>query len=467
MYPKHQLTIHASAEKGSCVVYVMSRDQRVADNIALTLAQKKALDLRLPLVVLFNLYGTVGVRAYEHAEFMLRGLEQVSEKLESYGIPFIFTADNGTGSELEKNLQLLNPAAIYFDFSPLHGARKRAKLLANKLQKNTIVVDAHNIIPVWVASDKQEFAAYTFRHKVYKNLENFLKEPEQVIKHPYQLKNLPECLSFDEAYTYIQSYPKRNIKLSYKSGEVEARKYLDEFVSERLPNYASGRNNVAIDQQSGLSPFLHFGQISSLRVALEVLYKTDEEPLLFQQPRLASMSESPTSVDGMNALFEEMIVRKELSDNFCFYAKSYKTFDSMPDWAVATLDQHSGDKRDFIYTLEELEKAETHDDSWNAAQKELTRTGKMHGYMRMYWAKKILEWTTTPREALETSIYLNDAYSIDGGDPNGYVGILWAIGGLHDRPWTERPVFGKIRYMNEAGLRRKFDMDAYIKRISA
>jgi len=169
----------------------------------------------------------------------------------------------------------------------------------------------------------------------------------------------------------------------------------------------------------------------------------------------------------MNALFEEMVVRKELADNYCLHNDNYKSIIGAPTWAQATLESNKSTSRDFIYNLSEWEDYKTHDIIWNASQMELRKTGKIHGYMRMYWAKKILEWSVSPEEAISTAIYLNDKYSIDGGDPNGYVGILWSIAGLHDRPWFERPVFGKIRYMNAAGLRRKYQVDEYIERIEA
>jgi len=168
----------------------------------------------------------------------------------------------------------------------------------------------------------------------------------------------------------------------------------------------------------------------------------------------------------MNALLEEIIVRKELSDNFCFYNKDYTSIKGAPVWAQASLKSHANDPREHLYTQEQLEACETSDEVWNAAQAEMNKTGKLHGYMRMYWAKKILEWSASPEEALKVAIYLNDKYSIDGADPNGYVGMLWSIAGLHDRPWFDRPIFGKVRYMNEAGLRRKYDVPAYIKRIN-
>lgn len=460
------LTIAQHPEAGKTVVYVMSRDQRVTDNHALLAAQTKAIELDVSLVVVFNFYYPNGVRAYEHADFMLTGLKEVAQSLESLSIPFIMTADK-THVSLESTLKLLDPSVLYFDFSPLHGARHNTKRLAQALGVTTYVVDTHNIIPAWVASDKQEFAAHTFRRKVHRQLETYLKEPGEVRKQMKSTKELPASLSFEEVTDFIQAYPCRSITIAFDSGEKAAHAQLDTFISRHLSNYAQQRNNIADDQQSGLSPYLHFGQISSLRVALEVLQQVNVAPLLFNEARMASAGTSPSAEDGMNALLEEMVVRKELADNFCLYAISYKNLASIPAWAVRTLGNHEGDVREFVYTTEELENAKTHDITWNAAQTELISSGKLHGYLRMYWAKKILEWSSSPQDAITAAIYLNDAYSIDGGDPNGYVGILWSIAGLHDRPWAERPIFGMVRYMNEAGLHRKFDVAGYIKRISA
>jgi len=162
---------------------------------------------------------------------------------------------------------------------------------------------------------------------------------------------------------------------------------------------------------------------------------------------------------------EELVVRRELSDNFCYYNDLYDSVKGAASWAQETLQAHADDKREYVYTKTALEEGKTHDSLWNAAQKELTVLGKMHGFMRMYWAKKILEWTASPEEALEIAIYLNDKYSLDGRDPNGYVGCMWSICGIHDQGWKEREVFGKIRYMNYNGCKRKFDVDAYVQRI--
>ncbi|MBN9397596.1 deoxyribodipyrimidine photo-lyase [Candidatus Saccharibacteria bacterium] len=460
------LTLNASPENGDCVVYIMSRDQRVYDNYALLAAQDKASTLSLPLVVVFRLLSNPKERALEHAQFMLGGLEEVATSLKKLSIPFILTADN-SDYPLPDTLQKLSPAAVFFDFSPLKGARAFAKSLVHRLNISGYVVDTHNIIPAWYASDKQEFAAHTFRRKVHRFLESYVQEPTKPKKQTTNLSSLPTSMPFGEAYSFIKKhYPSRGINIRLTPGEFAAKKQLSSFIEDRLATYATDRNNIAIEGQSMLSPYLHFGQLSSLRVALEVLNNANERPLLFDQPKMAEADTTSSKVSGMNALFEEMIVRKELSDNFCLYSGGYTTIKDAPQWAQQSLNQHRDDPREFIYTLKELEAGKTHDELWNAAQHELTQYGKMHGYMRMYWAKKILEWTSSPEEALSYAITLNDRYSIDGGDPNGYVGMLWSIAGLHDRPWFERPVFGKVRYMNDQGLKRKFDTQAYIRRVS-
>jgi len=453
------LQLNTQEFNGKAVIYVMSRDQRAEDNHALLIAQEEAIKHEVPLYVLFNLK-IITSRSREHYEFMMTGIEQVAAKLESLDIPFIMR--EGESSEnIAALIKETQAGSLYFDFSPLIANRTLAKKVAQDNAINVSVVDTHNIIPAWVASTKQEFAAHTMRRKVHKELEHYVLEPGQVKKHLHKSPGEIATVSFKDAWNFIAKIPSNGITITAVPGEKAAANHLTDFINEHLDTYALKRNDIANDQQSGLSPYLHFGQLSSLRVALEVFKHTDREPLLFQEVRLASAGEGPSEYDGMNALFEEMIVRKELSDNFCLYQKNYTSIKGAPEWAQQSLDLHRTDIREFVYTREQWEKAQTHDQAWNAAQNQLLKTGKIHGYMRMYWAKKMLEWSETPEQAIADCIYLNDTYSIDGGDPNGYVGILWSIAGLHDRPWFEREVFGKIRYMNEGGLKRKFDLAAY------
>lgn len=456
-----QMDVRQLAFAGDAVVYVMSRDQRVADNHALCAAQALAIKQSVPIYVVFVLK-EISNRAQEHYLFMLEGLEQVATDLLEHGIQFVLRTGLAE-DEIAQILQQVNAGAVFFDFSPLSYAGNTVKAVAKNFKGQVSVVDTHNIIPAWVVSDKQEYAAHTMRRKIYKQLGQFLAEPPKLINQDLQGKAL-SSVSFEDARQYILSnVASVGINLQIKSGTIEARKRLQNFIDCHLEDYAVGRNNPAVDQQSGLSPYLHFGQISSLRVVLDIMQQVDYPPLLMLRPELAKSSNVRSKEDGMNALFEELIVRKELADNFCFYNDNYATLDGSADWAKKSLAQHCDDPREFIYSLEQWENATTHDDIWNAAQSQLRKTGKMHGYMRMYWAKKILEWSASPAEAVRTGVYLNDKYSLDGGDPNGYAGILWSMAGLHDRPWFERSVYGKIRYMNDNGLRRKFDVSQYIR----
>jgi len=234
--------------------------------------------------------------------------------------------------------------------------------------------------------------------------------------------------------------------LQFEPGEAAAHRVLESFIAERLRGYAAKRGFPDSDHQSGLSPYLHFGQISAQRVVLSVQH-------------------SGAPQDDIDDFINEAVVWRELSDNFCSFVPGYASVAGFPDWARASLEQHAGDPREVVYSLEQFESADTHDALWNAAQNELVQTGKMHNYLRMYWAKKILEWSESPAEAMRIAVLLNDRYELDGRESNGYAGIAWAIGGVHDRPWQERPVYGKIRYMNYNGAKRKFDVDAYIRRV--
>lgn len=234
--------------------------------------------------------------------------------------------------------------------------------------------------------------------------------------------------------------------LTHSFQEQAAREHLEKFLSLNLKSYADARNDPNLEGQSNISPYLHYGQISAQRVVLEAL------------KHRAKHSKS------YDAFVEELVVRRELAENYCLYNAHYDSFEGFPDWAKASLTQHAKDKRDFLYTLDQFEKAKTHDKLWNAAQIEMVKNGKMHGFMRMYWAKKILEWSSSPQEAMKIAIHLNDKYEMDGRDPNGYVGCAWSIGGVHDQGWKERNVFGKVRFMNYDGCKRKFNVDAYIKK---
>jgi len=303
-------------------------------------------------------------------------------------------------------------------------------------------VDSHNIIPAWTASSKKEYAAYTIRPKIKRLLDDFLTDIPALTPHPFSCS---AALYSEHQMWNIPTFtnPATSSNLSIPPGPAAALTAAKHFCTTNLGQYDAKRNNPCVNGQSGLSPYLHFGQLSAQRLARMVLKTNAIEEIT--EPFL-----------------EELIVRRELSDNFCLYEEKYDSLEGFSEWAQKTLNQHRNDTREYNYSLESLETGKTHELLWNCCQLDLVHTGKLHGFLRMYWAKKILEWTADPETALKYAITLNDKYSIDGHDPNGYTGVAWSIGGVHDRAWGERPVFGKIRYMNEAGCRRKFDVNSYI-----
>jgi len=344
-------------------------------------------------------------------------------------------------NEIPQFLTRVNSSLLVADFNPLKIVRRRKKYVAEKIDIPFHEIDAHNIVPFHQVSDKQEFAAYTIRPKIQKLLPEYLDEFPKLQKMNQQV----DLHKTDWTAVYNSLEINKKIKeINWlMPGETAANNVLQEFISDKFAVYGTDRNFPTHDAQSNLSPYFHFGQISPQRVALAI------QPLI----------EYPES---HKSFLEEMIIRRELSDNFCYFNKSYDSFEGFPKWAQDSLNQHRNDKRDYVYSTEKFELGETHDELWNAAQMEMVKKGKMHGYMRMYWAKKILEWSKSPEDALQTAIYLNDKYELDGRDPNGYAGIAWSIGGVHDRPWFERQVYGKIRYMNYNGCAKKFDVKKYM-----
>jgi deoxyribodipyrimidine photo-lyase len=425
------------------VLYWMSRDQRVNDNWALLYAQRLALKQKAPLVVLFCLVPCFLEATIRQYGFMLRGLEELEAGLGKKNIPFVL-ATGTPDEEIPRLAKKLGASCLITDFDPLRIKREWKAGAARKIDVPFYEVDAHNIVPCWTVSPKQEYAAYTFRPKIHRLLPEFLEEFPSLKKHPFALKGKQGTINWKAVRSSLRI--DHDVKEAdwLKPGEKAAKKNLNIFVIKKLPAYEKQRNDPNADGQSNLSPYLHFGHISAQRAALEV-----------------QASHAPGN--DKDAFLEELIVRRELSDNFCFYNAHYDTFEGFPSWARESLNRHRKNPRAYVYSLEQFEHAATHDELWNAAQQEMLTRGKMHGYMRMYWAKKILEWSESPERAMETAVYLNDKYELDGRDPNGYAGIAWSIGGVHDRAWNNRRVFGKIRYMSYNGCKGKFDVNKYIE----
>ena len=400
----------------------------------------------MPLVAMFVQHVSVGDRAREHVEFMVAGLRELHDTLATLHIPLV-VRPGPPASAITILARELDATAVVVDFNPLRGPRALHQRLARELPCLLTEVDAHNIVPVWAASPKLEVGARTLRPKLNRLLPAHLVEPGDLVAHPHTCATEPRS----DPIAVDPSLASNGTSVDASPGERAAHAALDRFLDQGLRGYATERNDPVKDRLSGLSPYLHFGQLSSLRVALGVT--------------AAAAGDTEIRPDA-DALLEELIVRKELSDNYCWYQPCYDSLDAAPDWARRSLDAHRGDPREHLYSLDEFAAAATHDAPWNAAQTQLRTVGKMHGYMRMYWAKKVLEWTPDPETAIRHLIRLNDHWSIDGADPNGYAGILWSVGGVHDRPWFDRPVYGVVRYMNANGLRRKFDIGAYQDRWS-
>ena len=438
---KRVRTLKEGKFTGHSVLYWMNRDKRVDDNWALIMAQSLALKKHVPLIVCFQYVGKFSEANIRQYGFLFKGLEGVKIKLDKLNIEFVLVQDTARNA-LPRIIHKRSVGSLIVDYNPLKVYQKRLNNVLKNIDVPVYQVDAHNIIPVWVTSQKKEYAAYTIRRKIQSNLDHFLTDYPKLKIHPYgtanskgrPYDNIIDDLSIDHGVKEVDWLI---------PGEIAARQKLDS-LSETLIGYNEDRNDPNRRGLSNLSPYFHFGHISPQRVALEI-------------------KDSSLSNADKDVFLEEMIVRRELSDNFCEYESNYDSFEGFHPWAKNTLNEHREDKRDYLYPKEQFEQADTHDLLWNAAQNQMRLTGKMHGYMRMYWAKKILEWSPSPEIALQVAIDLNDKYELDGRDPNGYAGIAWSIGGVHDRAWFERPVYGKIRYMNFNGCKSKFNVQKYIE----
>jgi len=425
------------------VLYWMQASQRAEYNHALEYAVIRANQLDQPLVVLFALTDHYLSANERHYFFMLEGLQEVQNNLRKRGIRMV--ARHGPPDEAAVRAAR-KASLVVTDRGYLSLQRKWRRFVARHIDCPLVQVESDVIVPIEQVSVKEEYSAATLRPKIYRRLPEFLLPVRKVsLKHESMGLhfNSLDISDIDKVIDRMQIDRGVGRVSSFQGGTSHARKHLRNFLAKKLDDYAHHKNDPNCDSLSNMSPYLHFGQISPLYIALQV---------------------SDTDSPGRDAYLEELIVRRELAINFVFYNRNYASFASLPSWARATLKVHKSDPRIYLYTLRQLEESRTHDPYWNAAQKEMVIAGKMHGYMRMYWGKKILEWCRTPQRAFTVAARLNDKYELDGRDPNGYAGIAWCLG-KHDRPWKQRPVFGSIRYMNDKGLQRKFDADAYVEKI--
>jgi deoxyribodipyrimidine photo-lyase len=432
---------------GDYVLYWMQQSQRAEQNPALDLAIHEANRLKLPVVVAFGLSDTYPEANIRHYRFMLEGLQDVEAALHRKGIRLIVRR----GEPPEVAAKLGRRAALMVcDVGYTHHQRHWRREVANRAKCRVLTVEGDTVVPVAVASTKAEYAARTFRPRIQKHLEDYLKitgavKPKQASLNldigGMDLKDMDAIfagLAIDREVSPVTDL--------FRGGCREAKKRLRAFINNHLADYDTHSNQPQTDDISHMSAYLHFGQISPVYVARQIRQARQVESL------------------DREAYLEELIVRRELAINFVHYTNDYDRYSCLPEWARKTLAEHAKDRRTVIYHREELEAARTHDPYWNAAMREMKYTGFMHNYMRMYWGKKILEWSESPEAAFETALGINNKYFLDGRDPNSFAGVAWVFG-KHDRAWAERPVYGKVRYMAASGLERKCDIKAYVAKV--
>ena len=433
---------------GCAVVYWMQRAQRGRDNPALDVAIAAANELGKPVAVFFGLHPRYPNANERHYAFLIAGLEETRRDVERRGAAFVFSPY--PRHDLIGFCERLRPCLVVGDENPMRVPEGWRRSAAQRLGVPFWTVDADVVVPTRLFP-KEEYAARTLRPKLHRLLPVFFRAPENpTARHGWAARSRPAGEAIDPA-ALLRSLPlDRSARpvTAYRGGTGAGMRCLRAFIDERLNDYDLARNRPERRGTSELSAYLHFGQLGALTVALAVREATAPEA-------------------AKAAFLEELIVRRELAINFVARNPAYDRLAGAPEWGKRALAGRARDRRPHLYSEAQLEAGETADPLWNASQREMVLTGRMHGYMRMYWAKKILEWTRSPEEAFDIAVRLNDRYELDGRDPNGYTGIAWAIGGRHDRPWgPARPVFGTIRYMSAGGCARKFDVRAYIERVN-
>jgi deoxyribodipyrimidine photo-lyase len=433
--------------QGRYVLYWMQQSQRADWNQALELAVREANRLNQGVLVAFGLMDDYPEANMRHYTFMLEGLRETEQTLKKRGVRMVVRH----GSPPEVALELGRDASlIVCDRGYLRHQRQWRQSLARKAACRVVQVECDLIVPVEVASSKAEIGARTLRPKIHRHLAEYLQPfsatPVRRSSLGLEVDGIPisdpaalETLKIDRSVSAVSS--------RFKGGAAEAKRRFAEFLKKRLVRYDRNHNQPQTDDTSHMSLYLHFGQVSPLYLAREVMKASG--------PKAAQ-----------DAFLEEMVVRRELACNFTHYTPNYDTYDCIPGWAIKSLAEHRRDRRPYVYSAERLANADTHDPYWNAAMREMVCTGFMHNYMRMYWGKKILEWSRTPEEGFATTLALNNKYFIDGRDPNSFTGVAW-IYGVHDRAWPERAIYGKIRTMTASGLERKCDIQGYVKKVES
>ena len=439
----------APDSSGRCVVYWMQRAQRALDNPALDVAVEAANALHQPVAIFFAPVPFYPHANLRHYTFLAQAIPDTVERARKRGIGFVLR--RYPEHSLPKFCEEVKASLVIGDENPMREPNRWRDLAAKKLSVPLWTVDADVLVPSKLL-EKEQYAARIIRPRLNSRLKEFLtasSNPKAKVQwqKPRGLQTLPDDGSFDLTEDWKGLDRSVAPVDSFRGGTSEALRLLRDFVTHKLAHYPERHGKPELDGTSRLSPYLHFGHIGPHTVALAV-----------------EQSKAPRA--AKDDFLDQLITWRELSINFVHFNPLYDSIESVPDWAHRTLGKHAQDKRPVIYSRAQLEYAETYDELWNAAQRQMLHAGWMHNYMRMYWAKKILEWSPSPAVGYQTAVYLNDRYFLDGRDPNGYAGIAWAIAGKFDRPWFERPIFGTIRYMSGNAAAKKFDADRYIEQMA-
>lgn len=429
------------ARKGKYVLYWMQASQRAKYNHALEFAIRQANERNEPVLVYFGLTDKYPEANERHYYFMLEGLKETQAALRKRSIQMVIRHESPEVGAVRLSGEA---SLLVCDRGYLSIQRNWRHYVAAQIDCPCIQVESDVVVPIKETSQKEEYTAATIRPKIHRMLFDYLvplEEQEPKLSsmnfdyNSFAIKNIDEAigeLDIDRSIKCVNGF---------HGGTSKAENFLEEFLNEKLDLYQKHRNDPNANCLSNMSPYLHFGQISPLFIALRTL---------------------ETGKPSVDVYLEELIIRRELSINFVLYNERYDSFDCLPVWSKNSLIEHERDRREYEYSFDELESGKTHDQYWNAAQREMVLTGKMHSYMRMYWGKKILEWSREPEEGFRRCLYLNNKYELDGRDPNSFAGVAWCFG-KHDRPWAGRPIFGNVRFMSSHGLKRKFDVDKYAK----
>ena len=439
--------------EGDYVLYWMQSTHRLHENWALRFAVLQSDRLNKPLLIHQGLDPT-----YEHASdrihaFILNNASELADHADKLGLTYRFVLRHRRDDDRRIVDRIAERAAmVVTDLYPTAGVAQRSHRFAERAQCRVVAIESHGIVPSGIF-EKEEYAARTIRPKIMPLLALSLEPVEDRparASFPDAIWNaLPgTALDFRGADLGAEiaacEIDHRVAPTPMVSGYRAARQRLDVFCADALPHYGERRSDPNDNEGSSrLSPYLHFGQIPAAEVA-----------------RAALASGHGAQVD---AFLSELVVWRELALNFCLRNPQHGTLEALPPWVHKTLSDHAADPREALYTLDELERAATHEELWNAAQRELMRTGVMHNVVRMLWGKHVLLWTRSGREALGWLIHLNNKYGLDGRDPSSYAGIQWCLGKF-DRPFYKRPVLGVVRSMSMKRARDKWDVDQYVRR---